>query len=229
MYFLLIIFILIHSSTSASYQCDRNSTCGCSSLSKVVLGRIVGGEQAQNNAWNWMISIQYKNIHMCGASLISSEFAVTAAHCFYDLVDDLNDWFIVSGTNYLKSKRSLNGQRRRILQLHFHPKYKAKYFNHDIALIRFAPLIIGSNSTSNIICLPDSKQDPFRTGTNLIALGWGDLYENSGKIQNALRQVTVKAVSTHSKDCRRAAIHNAQIKFCAGVRGGGKGKMELFR
>lgn len=184
----------------------------------------MGGERAQNEAWTWMVSLQYKGFHVCGASLISDEYAISAAHCFEDLDSNPATWSILAGTNYLKT-RSANDDfhQRSLTEIHVHRDYRSESDDNDIAIMRFAPLPTGSNVTTSSICLPDSERDPFDVGTNLIALGWGDVYEGNGKVQNDLRQVTIKAVSSRSKDCQRVEITNPKLKFCAGVRGGGKG------
>lgn len=44
-------------------------------------GRIVGGQQVAITSYPWQLSLQVRNSHICGASIISANWAVTAAHC----------------------------------------------------------------------------------------------------------------------------------------------------
>ena len=45
--------------------------------------RIVGGEPSLDGQWPWQVSLVDKaGHHFCGGTLVSSEFVVTAAHCF---------------------------------------------------------------------------------------------------------------------------------------------------
>ncbi|CAF4733896.1 unnamed protein product, partial [Rotaria sp. Silwood1] len=65
-------------------------------------------------------------------------------------------------------------------------------------------------------------EDPFQSGTNLVAIGWGDLFENSRFGSDSLQQVTVQAFSSTSDECQVSQIVNPSVQFCAGVIAGGK-------
>uniref|UniRef100_A0A493TNK2 Peptidase S1 domain-containing protein n=1 Tax=Anas platyrhynchos platyrhynchos TaxID=8840 RepID=A0A493TNK2_ANAPP len=55
------------------------------SIAKASSLRIVGGlSSAETGDWPWQASLQYNNIHRCGATLISNTWLVSAAHCFRD-------------------------------------------------------------------------------------------------------------------------------------------------
>lgn len=46
-----------------------------------ILDRIVGGQNAVAGHWPWQVSLHIGPIYMCGGSLISDRWIVTAAHC----------------------------------------------------------------------------------------------------------------------------------------------------
>ena len=234
MHFLLTICLLlglVMSTSGKEYTCDSRSSCGCSSRSSTNVGvKIVGGEKAEDRAWNWLVSLEYLGSHICGATLLSANYAVTAGHCV-DWVKDLSKLTIVAGTNYLDDETSSTVQRRTVLESHVHPQYSAPYntsVTNDIAVISFASLSTGASAAVNFICLPTSQQDPYSVGDDVVAIGWGSLTEESNTPSNSLQQVTVQTVASNSNVCKRAQIRDPAVQFCAGVDAGGKGTIAAF-
>ncbi|CAF0744463.1 unnamed protein product [Adineta ricciae] len=218
---------VITSISATTYSCDSTAPCGCSTTKTTsVIAKIVGGENAMNYTWNWMVSLQYQNSHICGASLITSEYAVTAAHCLEDYIKDLDNLSIRVGSNIIKDTTTATIQRRKIIKATIHPDYKgtdSNDYSNDIGIIQFAPLNTSTSSKINFICLPSEGQDPFQVNTSLVAIGWGVTYESqTAPISNYLLQVTVQVYSSSSDVCQASPMTNSTVQFCAGVAEGGK-------
>ncbi|CAF1203598.1 unnamed protein product [Rotaria sordida] len=207
---------------NATYTCDPSISCDCLALTTIVTSRIVGGEAAADYAWGWMVSLQQLDQHVCGASLLISEYAVTAAYCLEDVMDNISILSILAGTNVLNNTSITTIQQRSIINVTMHPNYDSSTIINDIAILKFSPLTISSNSKLAFICLPKQDEDPFQTNNDLIAIGWGYLFEYIYIISNTLRQVTVQAFSSTSFDCQRTGILNSSTQFCAGTITGGK-------
>jgi len=63
----------------------NSNTCGISTFDQTRSVKIIGGRVAEKKEFPWQISLQLLNLgtekHICGGSLISESWIITAAHC----------------------------------------------------------------------------------------------------------------------------------------------------
>ena len=99
----------------------------------------MGGSTATPNSWPWQLSLRYRNAHLCGASLISPGWAITAAHCVMEN-NDIHVYTIVSGKYYYFLRR-----RFRCLRFKWLKSFE------------FIP---SGSSDGAVVCTPASHRDP---------------------------------------------------------------------
>ncbi|XP_068963494.1 brain-specific serine protease 4-like [Petaurus breviceps papuanus] len=136
------------------------------------LNRIVGGENAMDAEWPWIVSIQKNGTHHCAGSLITNRWVVTAAHCFKDSVEP-SQFSVLLGAWQLGNPgyRAIRVGMAWVLP---HPKYIWKESNRgDIALVRLDHSIKFSERILPI-CLPDSTVK-LLPGTSCWIAGWGSI------------------------------------------------------
>ncbi|XP_074520453.1 transmembrane protease serine 6 [Halichoeres trimaculatus] len=188
-------------------QCD----CGLRQFSS----RIIGGKNASEGEWPWQVSLQVKGIHVCGGTLISSQWVVSAAHCFYD--DRLYSpslWIVYLGKLQL-SRSSPTEEVARVQRIHLHQYYDDETQDYDLALLKLDRLAVHARPA----CLPPPTH---QLEPDLICwvTGWGSLREG-GRASDVLQKVDVRLVSEEA--CVRSYGHLVTPRMlCAGYRTGKK-------
>lgn len=167
----------------------------------------MGGSDAVLGSWPWQVSLQMERYgHVCGATLVSNRWLISAAHCFQD--SDAIKWerqqkplassFCLTSTccipahcvcrysdgrawrAYLgmrvMTRGSHGGATRLIRRILLHPQYDQFTSDYDIALLELSAPVF-FNDLVQPVCVPASSHT-FTTGTNCFVTGWGVLMED---------------------------------------------------
>ncbi|XP_075141471.1 serine protease 33-like [Leptodactylus fuscus] len=195
---------------------------------KPVLGdRIVGGTDATEGAWPWQISLKSQGTHICGGSVITEKWVVTAAHCIDSPINP-SDYTVGLGEHQLQIPNS-HKVLSTVQSIIVDTRYNGAGTPGDIALIELSNPI-----TFNEYILPVCIPSPFMSfpdGTNCWTTGWGTI--NSGvdlPYPETLQQVMVPIISNRICDqmyhINSNVSENQQIvpsdEICAGFQAGGK-------
>ncbi|XP_063285654.1 serine protease 27-like [Pelobates fuscus] len=218
--FLFVHLLLVLTLGSVSKATD---ICGISEFSS----RIVGGTDASNGSWPWQISLRFKGSHICGGTLISSQWVMTAAHCL-ELSNYPSSYTVVLGAYQLSITNS-HQVTSNVKSIKVNSQYDGTGSSGDIALIELSNNITYTEFIRPV-CLPPASIS-FRNGMNCWVTGWGAT-SFGGSLSNpeTLQQLMVPLITRDT--CN--AMYNINSGFmyniiviqsdqiCAGYQAGGK-------
>lgn len=186
--------------------------------------RIVGGMDASDGAWPWQVDIQTEEGHVCGGSIISADWVLSAAHCFPN-PNDVGSYVIYVG-RYQLNGYNPHESSHRVSQVAIPSGYDEPHSGKDVALVRLSPPVQWSDHVRPV-CLPSSGI-LFSADMTCYVTGWGNIRENvplpgAGTLQEV--QVPIISQSLCQEMYQSDPSEQVDILYdmiCAGFQEGGR-------
>uniref|UniRef100_G1PBV1 Enteropeptidase n=1 Tax=Myotis lucifugus TaxID=59463 RepID=G1PBV1_MYOLU len=198
-------------------QCNHKS-CGEKMVAQEVSQKIVGGNNANEGAWPWLTALAYNGKLLCGASLVSNDWLVSAAHCVYGRNLEPSKWKAILGLHAASNLTSPQVVTRLIDQIVINPHYNKRSKDSDIVMMH---LEFKVNYTDYIqpICLPEENQ-VFLPGRICSIAGWGRIVHD-GPTADILKEAEVPLISNEKCQQQMPEYSITENMVCAGYEEGG--------
>ncbi|XP_077303202.1 serine protease 33-like isoform X1 [Lithobates pipiens] len=200
----------------------NSSVCG----SPLVSSRIVGGTNSLDGEWPWQVAVtdtESGGEYLCGGSLISPEWVMTAAHCIHYPIQ-LSNYKVYLGMYQLLVINSHTALAN-VSKIIVNSQYTSTGSPGDIALLQLATPVTYTQYIMPI-CLPSSTTT-FPCGTECWVTGWGARsYGGNVVSYGTLQEVLVPLIDRNTcQTMYRNAGGSITIQYdqiCAGYKDGGK-------
>ncbi len=158
--------------------------------------KIIGGTTASISDYPWQILFRSGD-YMCGGTLISRDWVVTAAHCTKEgngTTIPIAEMFIIAGaTNPFTSGE---GQAYRVSQVIVHENFNRVALTNDIALLKLESSVNVQNSSPvRLITAGDVDEGVIDPGVMSWVTGWGLTRVSPNEFPNNLQRVQLPIVS----------------------------------
>ncbi|XP_061196173.1 dorsal-ventral patterning tolloid-like protein 1 [Saccostrea echinata] len=194
-----------------------SSSCGVPPITPSLgNSKIVGGKEATPGSWPWQASLQYGSFrdHMCGGTLISPQWVMTAGHCFEDDRSP-SKWHVLLGNHHM-NKQDAHQVEVGVSKIIVHENYDEDTTENDITLLKLqTPVTL--NNYVNLVCLPKRTVS---NGQHCYITGFGDTMGTC--CRNVLKQAEIPIIDVGK--CNSTRYTDGQIfstNICAGYDKGG--------
>ncbi|XP_075345416.1 transmembrane protease serine 9-like [Mycteria americana] len=171
--------------------------------------RIIGGRPCSINQRPFQVALIKRGQILCGGSLLSDQWVLTAAHCR----QPISNLKVLIGTDTL---RDGTGEVRSVSKIQVHPAYNPYKNDNDFMLLKLRKPVQFNNNIKKIRL---ATRCPIE-GTTCTISGWGTTQSPGAKLPKNLQCATIEVFG--KEKCDRA-YGNAVTPnmFCAGVPQGG--------
>ncbi|XP_026079875.1 complement factor D [Carassius auratus] len=150
---------------------------------------ITGGKEAVAHSRPYMASLQWNGKHECGGFLISSQWVMSAAHCFQD--GRTSGVKAVLGAHSLSDAEDTK-QTYEATAVYNHPDFSISNYDNDIALLKLDKPITESDAVNPVTFQRESSSGPKESDVVETA-GWGSL-NNLGGRPDKLQELSIKVM-----------------------------------
>ncbi|VFV44791.1 prostasin prepro [Lynx pardinus] len=209
---LLVNLLLPRAHSSPAWTCGQRTS---TKPEKSEILEITGGVSADIIDFPWQVRILYQGRHLCGGSILSEWWILTAAHCFINR----NKAQIKSGLEIIHGERNIdtkNLTRMKVDKSIIHPYFDSWFLDNDIALLLLkSPFKLGVKEVP--ICL--SEVNDIQKWRNCWVTGWGITIPMQD-MTSRLQKVNIKLVKWET--CSHKVPILTRNMLCAGSPQGGK-------
>lgn len=92
-------------------------------------GRIVGGNEIEIEAIPYQVSVRFYDSHLCGGSILSARFVITAAHCTYSF--PRIGFSVRAGS----SNKDEGGSVHTVSNINEHPRFDDRMLDYDASIL----------------------------------------------------------------------------------------------
>ncbi|XP_036447170.1 acrosin-like [Colossoma macropomum] len=181
--------------------------------------RVVGGHFALKGAWPWQVSIQRMSSHICGGSILSHLWILSAAHCL-NKSRGYSTLQVVAGLHSL-SRHGRTVQIRSVERVIKHEDYDKTSFENDIALLQLHYPLFFTTHVQPVCILNNEMEERGLSFSSCFISGWGSTVFQ-GKLVDTLREAEVELIDTET--CNQRDWHGGHVSdnmVCAGRESGG--------
>jgi secreted trypsin-like serine protease len=183
---------------------------------------IDGSEVSQNDQdthYPWITSLYIQERASCGASLIASQWVLTAAHCVTDEDSGAvmsSDSFSVVVNDY-DLANATDGESRLVSEVHVAAGYDTITLDNDIAILKLSTKV----SARPLMLINSDSFNTLTQGTPLTVMGWGNTSTSGNNYPNILRETHLNFASFETCKETYSTIGQALTlnMFCAGGNG----------